>query len=121
MSDIVAIFTARMGHPVVLTRERWEKHILVEHDGMREQLPCIARVLSAPKRITQDANLSTHKCFYRDEVVHGSRSLIKVVDEFDDPWLYVQPRLDLTPVQGTIITAYETDKIKRGERRLWPP
>lgn len=115
LSDLVGSYIDRFGNTVILTRDRWEHHILPEHHEMARLLWSFGRVLLRPRRITQDTSLMSCRCFYSDGIAPGE--LVKIIVEYppDDPNMPLY-----TPAAGTIITAFLVPTFTRRERQLWP-
>ena len=93
------------GHPIRLTEERLA-HIL-EHPEMREMEQEIERVLLHPELVRRSQSDVSASLFYRyyAQTMVGGKWLCVVVKYSD--------------ADAFVVTAYLTDKPKRGEN-LWP-
>ena len=104
----------RWGREVRLTEACWHDHILPQRKVLRGLESRVAVVLADPYRVMSDATSAVRECFYRHGVIPGyDRLLLKVVVEF-------RPMTRPEGIIGSVVTAYPTDRFKRGERQLWP-
>lgn len=104
-ADAVRVFTDYAAREVRLTPER-EDHIL-DHAEMVGLLERVGHALSAPERVVLSVSDPAVELFYtfqRDTKV-------------GDKWLCVVVKYSLN--DAFVVTAYLTDKIKKGEQR-WP-
>ena len=93
------------GSSIRLTDERFV-HIL-EHPEMANMVNAIAETLLAPERVTRSLTDSEARLYYKiyNETIVGKKYLCVVVKE--------------THVSAFVLTAYLTDKIKKGDL-IWP-
>ena len=92
------------GHTVELATERW-LHVLEAHQELKVLEDLIPKTLQAPDVVMSSVHDPKARLYYRffDQVWHGKYLVVVVQSNH----------------QRAILTAYLTDKIKRGER-LWP-
>ncbi|MCS6936929.1 MAG: hypothetical protein NZ610_05735 [Candidatus Bipolaricaulota bacterium] len=94
-----------LGRVVELTEERWE-HIRFEHPIMQDQLAKIRETLRSPdviKRSNYDPEVVLFYKFY--EMLEGGKHVTVVVK-----W---------SPKRSFVLTAYLTDRVKKGAT-IWP-
>jgi hypothetical protein len=106
MPNIFEVIDPR-GRRVICTEEVWNDHVLYNHpwmDGREEEVK--AAIQKPSFGIYQDAGSEHRHVYYH---LHKSkRYYIKVVVEFVE---------DTT---GKVITAFNPDSTKAGERLIWP-
>jgi hypothetical protein len=104
----------RWGREVTLTEYWWSVHILREHPAMRRQLPAIAGTLAALDLVNEEALHPEREVFYRRGIVAKAlRRYLKVVATYHAGGAAATE-------SGRVVTAYLTDRIKPGERPIWP-
>ncbi len=92
------------GRRVTCTDETWDNHILTGHPIMEGQEGDVQAAIQKPTiGIFRDAHFEDREVYY----LLKRRTYVKVVVRFDGD-------------VGTVITAFETDSPKRGERMIWP-
>lgn len=86
------------------TEETWDNHVLSNHPIMYGQEEDVRAAIQGPSiGIFRDAQFEDREVYYRRK---GTR-YTKVVVRFDGN-------------VGTVITAFETDSAKSGEKLIWP-
>lgn len=94
----------QFGREVVLTEAAW-LHILRRRPGMAGYESRIQAAVATPEVATWDAEHDDRENYYRRA---PDRLCLKVCVMYDPDG------------NGTVITAYQTHRVKRGERRRWP-
>jgi hypothetical protein len=91
-------------------KELWDKKIIAYHQEIVGQEELVKDVLSFPDVVTEDVDREDRFCFYGYDIYLTSRvPHVKVVVEW-----YADPERD-----WEVITAYETPRLKRGEKVLY--
>jgi hypothetical protein len=105
---VMAIFEVvdPRGYTIICTEENWKLHILDQHPFMVNYLDEIKKAIEEPFLgfIYGDAVNEKRQIYYGKAV---DVRYVKVVVEFDDE-------------EGTVITAYLTTGMKKGEKLIWP-
>ena len=94
------------GHKIVCTEENWKLHILDQHPFMVNYIEEIKQAIEKPFLgfIYSDTTNEKRHIYYGKAV---DIRYVKVVVEFDTE-------------DGTVITAYLTTNMKKGEKLIWP-
>jgi hypothetical protein len=94
------------GSTIILTDQCWYEHILAFHPAMEEFQEAIKATIVSPLygMIYSDVDYSDRRIYYSRR---GKYQYLKVVVEFDQD-------------RGTVITAFITDRLKSGEKLIWP-
>jgi len=102
------------GREIVLSDSRWQDHILPDHAELNGNLNSIRQAIEAPTGINFDETAVNGENFYRLGALPApyDRYFLKVCVRF--------VLLDVGgPWRGEIVTAYATNKEKRGEAVKW--
>jgi hypothetical protein len=99
------VLTDYAGRAVRLTPER-EAHIL-DHPEMIDLLDQVRETVAGPEHVVRSASDPTVELYYR----------FKRGTKVGDKWLCVVVKY--SPDDAFVVTAYLTDKVKKGEH-LWP-
>ncbi len=102
-ADIVIDVVTPLGFRVVVARSAWDIIIDFKHPEMRGREPEVAATLSQPDQVRLSVSSGRTLLFYRST---GKRTWVVAVAKRD--------RED-----GYLVTCYESDNIKSGER-TWP-
>jgi hypothetical protein len=94
----------QFGREVVLTDAAWS-HIRQRRPGMAGYESRVQAAVATPDVVTWDAEYDDRENFYRRA---PGRLYLKVCVTYD------------ADGNGTVITAYLTRRVKRGEQRRWP-
>jgi len=100
----------RNGITVSCSRECWVKHIAI-HAEMNGQQGVIKAIISSPSSEYQDAHHVDRRSLYKRLVLNKiGNTLIKISIRYSS---------QMGRERGIVMTAYATDKVKRGEVWLW--
>ena len=104
--EIIFQVTDPTGRVVVLTEQCWREHILAFHPAMEEFKDAIQTTIVSPLygTIYGDVDYPDRRIYYSRR---GKYQYLKVVVEFDQEG-------------GMVITAFITDRLKSGEKLIWP-
>jgi len=101
----MTLLTDHEGRRIRLTDERW-RHIL-EHPEMTFMREALEEILAAPESVMESLSDPAARLYYRfyQRTIVGGRYLCAVVR--------------VSPDDAFVVTAYLTDRIKKG-RMIWP-
>lgn len=95
------------GYKVICTEDCWNEHILSQRPWMAGWEDEVQKAIESPYMgIFQDKDYDDRKIYYG--LSEGRQRYIKVVVEFQEGDF------------GEVITAFQTDSPKSGERLIWP-
>ncbi|MBX6723469.1 MAG: hypothetical protein IRY92_09580 [Dactylosporangium sp.] len=102
------------GRTIVLTGERWQNHILLEHAELTGNLDCVRIALEDPYCVMFDRDFPSRENFYRPFTLPRpyDRTYLKVCVDFG-------PGNPISDADGYVVTAYSTLTIKGGETQKW--
>jgi len=104
MDDVFFEVTDPKGMVVVCTKDCWHNHILPRHGSMSEKIETIKLTITNPAYgVYRDAHFSDRRVYYYRNPSHP-RYMKVVVREY--------------PHRSEVITAFETDSMKAGEKLL---
>jgi hypothetical protein len=108
-NDIVFQATDPRGQLVICTRERWYGHILSAHQFMAGQEDIVIAAISHPTYgIFADAHFPNRCIYYYRQPKPPPRYMkVVVVVQESGPF--------------TVVTAFQTDSMKKGEVLIWTP
>ncbi len=100
----------RWGRSVLGRRQRWEGHVRPRHAELDDHFDAVRATIEEPEVVTFDATYPDRENFYRFGALPGhDRLYLKVCVGYGE-----------TGVSATLITAYPTGIIGRGEAQKWP-
>jgi hypothetical protein len=101
----MALLTDHEGRRIRLTDERW-RHI-VEHPEMAPMRERLEETIAAPESVVESLSDPAARLYYRfyQRTIVGGKYLCAVVR--------------ITPDDALVVTAYLTDRIKKG-KIIWP-
>jgi hypothetical protein len=107
------VWTDSIGRHVRLETDTWFDKIVPDHPEMEGQEDAIGRALADPDLRSRDRIHEDREIVYRSGLLqdHYAGDILKVV-------FVVDRSLDARG-SGKVIAAYLTDRIARGEPRLW--
>lgn len=94
------------GRKVKCSEERWNNHIVNAKPFMGSQLDNVKKAIIEPDCIVRDVDYNNRECYYK--LMPKRETYMKVVVEFKNNF-------------GTVITAFRTGTVKKGERVIWVP
>lgn len=114
MADPLLWCFDRWGRAIVLSADQWLGKILRDHGELDGHLDALHRTLVDPDVVRRDALHARRENFYRRATLPGfsERDYLKVCVEFSGG--------AGGGSAGTVITAYPTPTVKRGESQEWP-
>lgn len=96
------------GRQIILPTLIWENHVLSSREWMKGWAGIIRKTLEEPTLVNIDRQFGNRECFYAKGTPYNPQRLFKVVVEFDPESV------------GTVVTAYPSRNIPKGERPKWP-
>lgn len=113
-SDVVPSCLDPLGRRIVARRDRWEDHLWVRHPEVARHVEAVRLAIEDPDSIRSDADNPDGLNYYRPATLPPPyhRLYLKVCVTFDQQG----PNERL----GTVITAYPTKRLGRGEVPRWP-
>jgi len=109
---VVGSWDDPFGRSITLYKRRLD-HIEEDHGEMGNAVHLIQAAIERPVTIRRDAVHPDRESFYVLAPALGPQMYVKVSVEFELPDHY-------GIVVGTIITAFPTPRLKRGEQPIWP-
>lgn len=104
MDDVFFEVTDPKGMVIVCTKDCWHNHILSRHESLTAQIETVKLTITNPTYgVYRDANFSDRRIYYYRNPSYPR--YMKVVVRED-------------PDRSEVITAYETDSMKPGEKLL---
>lgn len=109
---VIACWDDPLGRSVTLYQDRFD-HIEQDHGDMADSVHLIQAVVEHPAVIRHDEVHPDRESYYRTFPEIDPTTFVKVSVEFEPPDEYGL-------VVGTVITAFQTPRLKRGELPKWP-
>lgn len=107
-----------VGRRVVARSRRWHGHVRDKHPEVVDHPTAARLTIESPAFVARDADHPERQNFSRFGALPGfDRHYLKVCVEYRP----IDPRDPLgNRIDGEVITAYPTGKLKRREVRIWP-
>jgi hypothetical protein len=109
---VVGCWDDPLGRSITLFQHRLD-HIEGDHGDMEDRVHLIRAAIERPVTIRHDAVRPDRESFYAHAAEFGSDMYVKASVAFEAPDLY-------GIIAGTVITAFPTPRLKRGQQPLWP-
>ncbi len=109
---MIACWDDPLGRSGTRSQDRYD-HIEQDHGDMEGSVHLIQAAIEHPDVIRSDELHPDRESYYRAITESGDIIFIKVSIEFEPPD-------DYGLVAGTVITAFQTPRLKRGEQPKWP-
>jgi len=100
------------GFCICCEKQRWYRHIVNHHPGLKDHLNLVKQTLEGPLMICSDATDPNREVYYNLGILPApcDQLYLKVVVRFSER---------AGKRHGTVITAFITDSAKTGEKVIW--